>query len=885
MRAFYPYKSPVLPSRNLWHEARSRQLFFHYFYRKNLTMAKKIKAQAAQPVKPVTVQKPAQKSVSGKSSLLTVQGLAPIIVCALYFVVHFIGDFGAYDAMGAQWMYMVALDLAVILFLIARKNDYQLAAAKVFSNIFSLLYLAFFALCGLSIFYAINPTESIVCYVRMLATIVSFFNIAIVLYNQSQTFKVIAQLLGLILFIESCQTISQFLQNENNQDFTQLIMGLKGTAGNKNIFAAGLVAKVPFVLYCLYRFKLPWKIINTAILFTAAWAIVLVSARASYLSLLLVVLMFIVLLILQYRKEKRLDTLLFQLGTVVVMIVAAFFISNTQLNEVKVSQEEASQSFGSATDRVLSITETNDESNQVRFRLWAHAVDYTKHHPVVGCGVGNWKIASIPYQRTITNDLFVPVHAHNDYLEMFAEMGIPGGLLYLSLFLFITLFAIRTYFSEATEETRLKIVFAYMAFVTYMVDAMFNFPTERPISQVFFATLAAIIVTLYIQGREEINDEKVINVVPKNQKIIFAFVSAILLVPSFYVTQQVYKSLILQRTVLGDLNNEPLKLDWKMVTRDFPSIPNLSATAQPIEAIKGRYLYEAGKLDEALVLLDKGSKANPVIGYSEFLKAGLYYKKAQADSGAAQKRWYDSARRNGLYAFWVRPKAKTYFQTLIAVLSAMKDTANIESSFREYDKYRHHQYGWNMYLLGLIRAEAALGRMPPRMFTLVDSALNMFGKNDAELLLRKKEITDNYGIFNRVSATGGNLEKVNESIRQYATGVTAFNAGQLEKAAQSFLKSVELNPDYMAALENAAICYFNLRNYAKAISLFDREIAMNRSIDGKPEYYKAIALINTGKAEEGCKWMHVAAQKKHVPPGGDASKLPEAIIKANCGGK
>jgi hypothetical protein len=96
-------------------------------------------------------------------------------------MVHFISDWGAYDAMGAQWMYMVCLDLLVILVLLARKNDYTTAIARQFDNIFSKLYLAFFVLAGISIITAINPTESWVCYVRMIATIVAYFNMAILL--------------------------------------------------------------------------------------------------------------------------------------------------------------------------------------------------------------------------------------------------------------------------------------------------------------------------------------------------------------------------------------------------------------------------------------------------------------------------------------------------------------------------------------------------------------------------------------------------------------------------------------------------------------------------------------------------------------------------------
>jgi O-antigen ligase/tetratricopeptide (TPR) repeat protein len=806
--------------------------------------------------------------------------LFPLVACALYFMVHFISDWGAYDAMGAQWMYMVCLDLVVIIILLARKNDYTVAIARQFNNTFSRLYLAFFVLAGVSIFAAINPTESWVCYVRMIATIVAYFNMGILLQGRTDLFRIIAQLVAILLFIESVQTISQFFKGSaENTDLTVLIMSLKGTAGNKNIFAAGLAIKLPFLIYCLHRFKLVGKLLNMGILLVAAWAIFIMNARATYLSLIITLVAYLVFCIITYTKEKKLDLGLLRIGMVIAPIVIAFFISQVELSNTLSSQQEQSQSFGSVTSRFESIAATNDESNQVRFRLWAHAIDYTKKHPLMGCGVGNWKIASIPYQRTITNDLYVPIHAHNDFLEVFAELGILGGLLYISIFVTLIVFTWKTFFSNASEDTKLASLFSFIALLTYMVDAMFNFPIERPVSQLFFAFVSALNVGAYIKGRQELGEEKPVPEKANNYKAIFAFVSILLLIPSFYVTYQTYKSLILQRSVLGDLNNEPLTLNWKDVVAGFPSIPNLSATAQPIESIKGRYLYEADKFDEALVLFDKGSKANPVIGYSEFLKAGLYFKKALRDP-ANEKRWLDSAFRNGMSSFYTRPKAKTYYQTLIAVLAKMRDTANIEKVFLEYDRYRHHSYGWDMYLRGMINAETNLGRMPQRMVKMVDSGLTVF-PGDTDLVRRRSEIMSNFLVFNR--APGSTVATVSESSKQYMAGVASFNSGQLEKAAQLFLKAVELNPSNIAALENAAICYFNLRQYPKAISLFDRELATKLSGDGKPEYYKAIALINTGKKEEGCALLQLAANKKFQPTPVDPTKSPEALMKSNCG--
>lgn len=811
--------------------------------------------------------KPTAKTQSTTFSW-SLSNLIPLGVCLLYFMVHFIPDFGAYDAMGSQWFYLVVADLLVVILLLSRKKDYLAGTSAIFSNLFSKLYLVFFGLAGISIITAINPTEAWVNFSRLTATVIAFFNIAILLYGRTDLFRLLAQLLGLILLVESYQTITQFLNGFTTMGLTELIMSIKGTTGNKNIFAAGIVVKIPFVLYCIHRGRLWSRILNIFILVTASLSIFILNARATYLSLLLILALYLIYCILGYLKERKTEQILYRIGYIFIPVIIAFFISQIEFSTIKQLQEEkGEQNFGSVTERLASVAQTNDESNQVRVRLWAHALDYTKQHPLMGCGIGNWKIASIPYQRTITNDLYVPIHAHNDYLEVFAELGIPGGLIYLSLFVCILVFTIKTYRAKVPEEIQLISVFSFLAFTGYSLDALFNFPMERPLSQVFFAFSAACNVVAYLKAREEAGESK-----PAVHPVLTPFyglLAILLLIPSCYVTYLNYQSLIVQKTVLGDLNNEPLKLDWKEVVPSFPPIPNLSATAQPIEAIKGRYLYEAGQNEEALALLNKGRSANPVIGYSEFLKAGLYYKMGK----------YDSAVTNATFAFYVRPKAKTYYQTLIAVLAKTKDTMGIKKAFAEYDRYRHHALGWDLYLRGMLNAQ---GKGSRHLLAMADSALKMFGKQEdvSTIVTVRDEIIRfmENPVINSSSGNAGNVNAVtaakyyNEAVAAFGTGVAGKD--NLEKAASLFLKSANLNPANYVAYENAAICYFNLKQWQQSITYFNKVLATNLSANGKPEYFKGVALYNLGQKEEGCNYLRTSLAK--------GWKEAEAIIKANC---
>lgn len=424
--------------------------------------------------------------------------LIPLLTALLYFAIHFVPDFGAYDAMGSQWLYMIMVDMLVVIFILARKNSYDEATSRVFGNWFSRLYLAFFLLAGISIITAINPTESWVCYARLIATTVAFFNVSILLYKRNDLFKILSQILALFLLVESCQAIAHFLKGVETTDMNTVILELKGTTGNKNIFAASTIVKIPFAIYCIQSSKLVGKILNALILLLAALTIFLVNARASYVSLALIILFYLLYCLWSYRSEKKIEEMLYRIGYVLIPVIVALFLSQVELSNVKNLQDQKG-GYGTVTERAASFTVSN---NRVRIELWQHAIDYTTKHPIIGCGYGNWKIASIPYQRIITDDLYVPIHSHNDFVEQFAEMGIAGGLLYLAMFTCIVVFTTKTFFGKATEDTKLISLISFLAFIGYSVDAFFNFPMERPISQMFFVFITALNVSAYISGKE-----------------------------------------------------------------------------------------------------------------------------------------------------------------------------------------------------------------------------------------------------------------------------------------------------------------------------------------------------------------------------------------------
>lgn len=769
--------------------------------------------------------------------------------------VHFIPNMNAIDVMGPQWLYLSILDLLVTGYILARKDLYSDIVQLIFKQLFSKLYLALFLLAGISIFFAINQVEAWVCYVRFIVTVIAFFNIAVLFYGNQHLFKALAQILSLILLIEAVQYFTNFFTGIAETPLGTLINNLNGNTGNKNIFAASLAIKIPFVLYALYHAKLAERIFHLLALTLGVATLFMASARASYVSLILVTVLYIGFAIIQYIRSRQTEKLLYNISYILLPILAAYFISQITYTQATTIQDNNAGRYGNVVGNLSSIALTNDASSY-RFKLWEHAADYILKNPLMGCGYGNWKLASIPYEKEYINDLNVPAHAHNDFLEYAAELGLPGGLLYLSLYLCLFLFTIRTWRSAATDDLKLISLFSFFALVVYAVDAGLNFPIERAIMQVFFAVVCACNIGAYIMAKQQACEEE-IKPLKTLWHPLYGLFAIILLLPAGYINYMTYTSLKAQMKVVPDLKNEPMTLPLAEVKNMFPPIPNLTSSSQPIEAILGRYYSENKQYDEALRLLRKAMPYNPYVYYSHFLIANVYF--------LTEK--YDSAKHYAELAYYNRPRANTYYQTLIAVEAKRKDTAALGKAFRTYIHYRNEAFPWQLYLLGMLNA---MQRGTPELLKMADSALTIFkpAENaipsaDYQALLKRKEEIQNNMNATVVSGTASSQNDINRATAIYNEAVAAFGKGDNATAARKFVAALTISPFSYSMFENAGICYYNLKEYKKAVYYFDKVIAMKVTNDGKSEFFKGASLINSGDKENGCRAMQIAVAKKY----------------------
>jgi len=118
-------------------------------------------------------------------------------------------------------------------------------------------------------------------------------------------------------------------------------------------------------------------------------------------------------------------------------------------------------------NRLYSSFSPTDTSNKERLRLWQVTADFIYKNPVFGSGLGNYALQVKP-----TAGYREPIYAHNTYLDIAGELGIPG------LFFFLSFLLLGGFSSWQRWKKEKKYVFlaVFSALSLFLVHAFFETP-------------------------------------------------------------------------------------------------------------------------------------------------------------------------------------------------------------------------------------------------------------------------------------------------------------------------------------------------------------------------------------------------------------------------
>ncbi|MBP1646236.1 MAG: hypothetical protein H6Q16_1811 [Bacteroidetes bacterium] len=649
------------------------------------------------------------------------------ILIAIYLLIQIFPPLWVLDSTTMKHYVFSLLNVFSIIFILfyIRKKEY-IIPQSIFKNKISYSWLLLILIMLVSFFQSMNIAESIVTLNRWLIIYLLFIYFSIFLNKKPSLFRnivnitIIISVINVLWCIIAYYVVGAHVNPRNN-------LYLNGFYGNKNIFAAAILFKLPF-LYYAFVFKKNWtKWFSLFLIFSLTFCLVILSARTSFIGLIMqltLLFAFALFIVLKLKKSKKIIFLsLIIISSALLGFVGGDRFLKYNFNRYCVSSHNAqkydlTEDSYSVSNRFKSIEEGNSKG---RLKIWRNTITIIKDNPIKGYGVGNHKLAIMKVETPQKFNFIVSDHAHNDYLEMWSELGIFGLIIYLLLFTSAFFLFIKTQWKTNISKTTRFISFVgLLCVVNYMNDAMFNFPLERADCQLYLALGMVLILVSYIKTKKETN--------PASTKKIVFYIIAFLTIGITTIETMHYMSSILQKTKILQTNgNKRIKFTAEQWNKIFPPLPTIDENANPIALTKGMR-YDAEKNWRKAIDVIINDKSNPYLALKEYRLSNYYFKLGMQDSAE----------------YWARESMKMkplcYDPVKILVRKYSKENRYDISDTIITNYISKYKFNKNSYL-DLIDVKLKLNQKE-EILNVLDSALYYF-PDDLTFMKKREEIDKN----------------------------------------------------------------------------------------------------------------------------------------------
>lgn len=811
-----------------------------------------------------------QKSAVSESSTFTTSK----ILFLLYLFIGFIPSMGAMDYDGPEWLYVSVLNVVTLFFIFRNYTSFNAFSFHKNFKIFLLLFLGFFTIGCLSIFNAINVSESLVHLSRLVNIIVALYCLYLMIrQNPSYFFNFTCKAVTIILAYFAGKAILFFIGNYSSPRTHGFLKLFPHNYGNMNIYAAYLAIQFPFVIYGFIYFKKVWKYIAGVVVFMTLLALLFASARTALLSTSIIFFLFIAYLVYGVVKHK----LPFKREIAILLllpILSGFLVLNVNrldkntsnsISELLVSREadffEGRDAVKYGTHNIEDLVpkdvkiEIKKQLGSERFTLWNLAYIRFKENPILGVGYGNYKaVGKKEHYANFSHreGLFAtPRRAHNDFIEKLAETGVFGFLLYVSLFVFPFILFVKMFRREKQYEKQFILVVILGSAIVYTLDALLNFPLERPPVQLYFI-LVAIFILLFSQ-KETFTLEKT-----SKAKLHLLLFGAVFLISFASIASNylVFKSYQLQRTMREDLAGKTLFTDQKLensyesIKKSWTNYPELSYIGTVNNVYLANYAVKAKKYEEALEILYTSENHNKDAFLVKAFKSEIYLNVYDN---------IDSAKYYAENVFDDYPGFRANYDILRKIYLKEKDTVNLMRVMNRYSKNSPRDVvAWKTKANTIYNVT----KDSKRMLAVLDTAL-AYNAYSNTLLLAKQEVLDKLKFKSHLSDT--------EIKEKHQNAYNFFAKQQYQNARAVYLDILKTNPNDYLSVQNIGIINLIEKKYEAAIVNLTRVIDANVFPDGKAEYSRGYCYEQLGQMKKA-KADYTKSRAKKYP---QAMSLPK----------
>lgn len=175
---------------------------------------------------------------------------------------------------------------------------------------------------------------------------------------------------------------------------------------------------------------------------------------------------------------------------------------SSDFDAASLPQDELAKTVGEVRDVVQRGMEAGGRSSgRARLDLLYNTLPMLRDHAPWGVGLGGWFVHYPRYTRAVVFDDYIqlrsqPLQAHDDYLQLVAETGVPGGLCLVVLLGGTGLVARRALANAGTPAERWLARSAVVSVAVLCGNALVGFPLQNRVA----TALAAVGVGLLLGG-------------------------------------------------------------------------------------------------------------------------------------------------------------------------------------------------------------------------------------------------------------------------------------------------------------------------------------------------------------------------------------------------
>jgi O-antigen ligase/tetratricopeptide (TPR) repeat protein len=767
-----------------------------------------------------------------------------LVTLAYIIIPNFAPNLMAFDTNAPKFLGLSLVNLAGFLVLLTRREN--LKNPGLFGIFFKIpvgvIYSGFLAFSLLSFLNAINLTETVLQFTKIFTVFSAVYVLFFIIRHNLHFLKWIIIIYCCLLIVDSMMVfsyISQFIQGKIDS-----IMDVKFVYSNKNMFASAIFVKLPAALW-LMLYRKDWlKYFGWFGVAAGITATFFTATRTFYFGLIVFTIFFIIYMLTQYYRSRQTGQLWMTGSFVLALLIAYLAFTGTQEYLYPKSKSADGGRLVQGVGQQIASINAVDESARARLDEWGFAWKLLTEKPLLGVGSGNFKVAVLKYENKAKADFSYMHKAHNDFIEIFAETGYIGGLLYLGIFLFIGWTFLRMLIKNFSGEDELFQYFfmATIGLTFYSIDAFFNFPADRPEILSYFSFYLA--TGMAVMHRMKLKPDDSRTAVPGKKtpgwKLWLPAGAALVMLASaswiFYLNFESSKT---QRIVYEEIQSGTLRTRSDRIIAGFPAIPNLTIMAESISVQKARYLLSEKKNRQAIDIL-LADQASPWDGRREYFMAMGYTQLGDKDSAL----YYSEA----LYK--MKPLHPKNLLLICQMLEARKEYTRVEEYLDTFlETTKNNDQVWTFYSgfydrIGNLdksweKIEEAIKYMPND--TLVEKQ-HYFIFQKKFVQPHKAKYTEARALFDSKEYNKA-LTQVNEYISLVPND---FHGYQLKAFALYYLKqyqecireidhAVTLSKDTGAIISLRGVCYRSLNNMEAACKDFEKSMKLGNA-DGKTNY-------------------------------------------------